>query len=117
MALKHLLIFILLLPIAFAVDIDPGIVQEIEENKTARVIIELEDVPQGSISSFLGIEETNEENVAKAQQQALKNIRTEKVLFLEQELDIKHQYKSIHALAGTINEAALEKLQNNEAVM
>ena len=113
----RLLVFILLcLPTALAADVDSDVLQDLETTSEAKVIIELQHIPNDPIFSLIGIDQTTSTKVDLAQEKALANIREQDFLFLEKEIDIKYQYENIYAIAATINKKALDKLQDNSAV-
>jgi subtilisin family serine protease len=92
------------------------VLEDLETTNEAKVIIELQHIPNNPLLELIGIDQTRATKVELAQQQALANIREQNFLFLEKEIDIKYQYESIYAIAATITQDALEKLQNNKAV-
>ncbi|MDA1197417.1 MAG: S8 family serine peptidase [Nanoarchaeota archaeon] len=116
MNLKPILLLLLFIPVALAAQVDPDVLEDLEINNEAKVIIELVHLPENPLLSVLGIEQTTEDRVDKAQQQALANIRQQDFLFLQQEAQIKYQYQNIYAIAATITKKALTKLESNQAV-
>jgi len=117
------IIAILLLALAVsAVDVDPQLINELEKNSTARVIIKLKDpvasVPQPAARSFLNSRslrtaaiadnlEVRKQKIQQAQEKVLSKVE-------EGDFQLKHKLENSNVLTGELTAEGLADLDANE---
>jgi len=117
------IIVVLLLAFAVsAVDIDPKLLQELEKNGTARVIVKLKDpvvtVPQPAARSFINsrslrvaaVQDNSgikKQEIKQAQDKVLARVK-------DQDFQLKHKLENSNVLTGELTAKGLANLNNNE---
>ncbi|MBI4983238.1 S8 family serine peptidase, partial [Candidatus Woesearchaeota archaeon] len=118
-----LLIGIVLAASIHAAEIEPKVLQELENNNEVSVIVVLKDQPIAGIFSFEDTEQQRKEAIKKTQTKVLEKLRVkEKSLkitttsSLEYDLELKHKYSIINGFSGKITQEGLDKLNKDELV-